>query len=123
MPAKVQGNDVSLFAALAYASNFFAPLIGPLLIYLIKKEERLVRFHAIQSIALSVVVFAGSMVLGVVIVVLTFVTLGLAAIVTLPLMLLAVLGIFLLNVFLAVKAYNGEYFKLPLIGSFAEKHS
>lgn len=76
---------------------------------LIEKENKFVRFHAMQSI----VVFGVLFVLGV--------ALGFLPVVGLPL--LPVLWIFeiVLWVVLMIKAYQGEHFKLPIAGDFAEK--
>ena len=74
-----------------------------------EKENKLVRFHALQSI----IVFG----------VLTLVSTPLGWIPIFGGFFVAVLGIlgFVLWIVLMVKAYQGEKYKIPLAGDFAEK--
>ena len=51
----------NLAAALAYA---FGPISG-VLFYVLEKDNRFVRFHAAQSIAISIAVFVISIALGI----------------------------------------------------------
>ena len=93
-----------------------------LIFFLIEKENKFVRFHALQSIIL----FGGLTVLQIAIGILTsiFVGIGLAffapifSIVTGLIALLALI----LWIVLMVKAYQGELFKLPVAGDIAEKN-
>ena len=95
------GIEPRFAALLAYA---FGVITG-LIFFLTEKENKFVRFHAMQSICISVALFVVS-------VVLSFVPL-LGALVSL-------LGIALWIV-LMVQAYKGEWFRLPVIGDFAAK--
>lgn len=89
---------------------YLAGWITGLIFFLIEKENRFVRFHAMQSL----ITFGG---LGVLLFILSFVPiLG-----WLVMMGLYVVG-FVLWVVLMIKAYQGEMFKLPLIGDIAEKN-
>lgn len=89
---------------------YLAGWITGLIFFLIEKENRFVRFHAMQSL----ITFGG---LGVLLFILSFVPiLG-----WLVMMGLYVVG-FILWVVLMIKAYQGEMFKLPLIGDIAEKN-
>ena len=83
--------------------------ITGLIFYLIEKENKFVRFHALQSI----IVFGAATVLQ-------FVLLAVPVIgwMLLPLLYLAELALWIL---LMVKAYQGEKFKLPIAGELAEK--
>jgi len=98
------------------------PGVGGLLCYLlgfitgiifivIEKDNKFIRFHAIQSIATFGFLFICGIVLG------SIPGLGLllAPIVT--------IGSFILWIILMVKAYNGEKFKLPVVGDIAENNS
>jgi len=78
-----------------------------LVFILIEKEDSFVRFHAMQSIA----VFAPLHILMIIF-----------NIVFWPLGLIISLVTLALWVLLMVKAYQGERFKLPVAGDFAEKH-
>ncbi len=89
---------------------YLAGWITGLIFFLIEKENRFVRFHAMQSL----ITFGG---LGVLLFILSFVPiLG-----WLVMMGLYVVG-FILWIVLMVKAYQGEMFKLPVIGDLAEKN-
>jgi len=83
--------------------------ITGLIFFLIEKENRFVRFHAMQSIITFGALSALSMVLSFI-----------------PFfwILLPVIGILqlILWVVLMVKAYQGQMFKLPVVGEMAEKN-
>ena len=90
------------------------------------KENRLLRFHALQSLLLVGVAFVLGIILGI---------LGVAVAVTpvpgssagwglFGLLRLAVgLVFFVISIFGCIKAYQGEMWKLPIIGDIAEKNS
>jgi uncharacterized membrane protein len=126
------GLDGNLAAALGYPIGIIA-----IISLIIEKENRFVRFHALQSvllialwivvvIVLAVISFVLGLILGVAanaagsaggIVSLIFSLISLLIWLALPLLFLAVL------IFAAVKAYGGNYFKMPIIGNMAEKFS
>lgn len=120
------GLDENVAALLAYLFNWVSGLI----FFLIEKDSRLVRFHAMQSILWTA--FAG--VVFVVLWILWFV-LGIATAMvsdSLGLLVSGVMGLLLFVFWLAVvggfifcmvKAYQRQFFKLPVIGNFAEKFS
>ena len=89
---------------------YLAGWITGLIFFLIEKENRFVRFHAMQSI----ITFGSLTVL--------FMVLGFIPI--LGWMLMPVLAILqlILWIVLMVKAYQGQLFKLPMIGDLAEKN-
>ena len=116
---KVGPVPVNLAGALAYFS--FVPAMLFLLVDPYRKN-RFVRFHSIQSLLLcGTVIVLGALlriaglivflipVLGPLVVALAYVVVGLAAV--------------LLWVVLVVKAFQGEMFKLPLLGESAERHT
>lgn len=76
---------------------------------LIEKDNKFVRFHAMQSI----VAFGALFVLGV--------ALGFLPLVGLPLLPVLWILEIILWVVLMIKAYQGEHFKLPIAGDIAEK--
>jgi uncharacterized membrane protein len=88
---------------------YLAGWITGLIFFLIEKENRFVRFHAMQSIITFGSLTVLSMIFG-----------------FMPLLwiLMPILGILqvILWVILMVKAYQGELFKLPVIGEIAEKN-
>lgn len=98
------GIDANIAGLLCYLGGF----ITGILFYVLEKQNRFVRFHAMQSI----VAFGGLLVLQIAVGFLPF--LGFI----LPLISLAS---FILWVLLMIKAYQGEMFKLPVLGDLAEK--
>ena len=89
---------------------YLAGWVTGLIFFLIEKENRFVRFHAMQSI----ITFGGLSVLSIV---LSWVPIF--GWILLPLVSIAWL---ILWVILMVKAYQGQLFKLPMIGDMAEKN-
>jgi len=85
-----------------------------LVFYLIEKENKFVRFHAMQSI----VVFGAFTVLWVV-----FGILWMVPVLGVLLSTIAWIAGVVLWIILMVKAYQGEKFKLPVAGDIAEKNS
>ena len=83
--------------------------VSGLIFFLIEKENKFVKFHALQSIT----VFA---VLSLLMIILPFIPiLGWIVMLIVPIL------SFVLWVVLMVKAYQGECFKVPIAGEFAEK--
>jgi len=112
--AKVAGSTTSLEPNVAGLLCYLVGWITGLVFILIEKENKFVRFHAMQSI----VTFGVITVLWVVLQVLAsifwpFYVLGV------PFWILSVV----LWIVLMVKAYQGERFKLPIAGDIAEKNS
>jgi len=98
-------HDERVLAAVSHGVTFFeGGLIGPLIVYLIKRNESdFVAFHALQSLAFGVLFFG-----------LTFVTCGFAALILVwPYMIYEAIATF--------KAYEGEYYELPIVGAWARK--
>ena len=118
------GLDENIAALISYVFGWISGLV----FFLIEKDSKLVRFHAMQSILFCVLVA----VLGIALWVVTFLFLLVGA--SLPDImgsLLALLGTFIWLIFSVglliawilclVRAYQGQFFKLPVIGNMAEK--
>ena len=86
------------------------------------KQNRLIRFHAWQSLALHGVVFAFWIAWTIFSMILTAI-IHFFAIITLPISMLIGLGVLVLMVILMVKVYGGEKVKLPIIGDWADKQA
>ena len=111
--------DDGLFGALCYIIGFIVPLF---ILFTEKKNNKFLVFHAWQSLILGVAAFVVFFGLGIVTMVLSVVTGGLASVLSclyFPLMLV----VFVAALFCAYKAYQGERYKLPMIGDFAEKQA
>jgi uncharacterized membrane protein len=87
------------------------------------KNNKFIRFHAFQSIFFGAAVIAIEIVLGIirsiVFSTISFSVWGLWVLITQ----LVWLGFFAIWVFLLIKAYQGQKFKLPVIGDLAEKQA
>lgn len=104
---KVGTMDVNVAGALSYF-----PIIAILWLVLEPyNTNRFVKFHAVQAIGLAVVTMGVSLALGMIPI------LGWIAMIFLPFV------VFVVAVICAVKAFGNEWFKLPVIGDFAEKQA
>jgi len=90
------------------------------LIFLLLDKRPLVRFHAAQSIGISIAAVAIGIVFWVFTAILTIVWGGLGVFFSL-LFPLIMIGIFAVVIICMVKAFKNEKFKLPVIGDIAEK--
>jgi uncharacterized membrane protein len=120
------GLDENVAALLSYVFGWLSGLI----FFLIEKDSRLVRFHAMQSLLFNVLVAIVAIVLWVVAFVVLIVSTQLPSIVGSLVSLLMTLiwvvfciGILIAWVLCLIKAFQSQYFKLPIIGNFAEKFS
>lgn len=117
------GLDANLAAAIGYPIG----ILG-LINFLIDKENKFVKFHGIQSVLYSVGI---SIVFTVVWLVLMILTFALAAVSEVLGVLMGVIMTLLFLVFFlaivgglfyaAYKAYQGQIFKMPIVGNIAEK--
>ena len=101
------GMQANVAALLAYVLG----LVTGLVFFLIEKDSAFVKFHAMQSIAFSVVMFITGFILAFI----PFIGMVGGAVLN-----LAGLVVWIV---LMVKAYQGERFKLPVLGDFAEQQS
>ena len=101
------GLDANVAACLSYVFG----LLSGIIFYVLEKENKFVKFHAMQSI----VVFGAVFVLGII--------LPFIPVIGLILLPIVYIGSIVLWIFLMVKAYQGETFKLPIVGDMAEKNS
>jgi uncharacterized membrane protein len=126
-PAKSStGLDENIAALLSYVFGWLSGLI----FFLIEKDSRLVRFHAMQSILFNVLFGVLAFVLWIVLFVVFLIASQVSGALMTLLSLLSVLiwGALLIGVVIGwvlclVKAFQGQYFKLPVIGNLAEKFS
>jgi uncharacterized membrane protein len=105
------GLDENVAGLLCYVLGWITGLI----FFLIDKRP-FVRFHAAQSIGMSIGLFALYLVIGVLFTMLHFMSMGFMALAIYPLLGLLV---FVLWIFLMYKAYQHEKFMLPIIGPIA----
>lgn len=105
---KTTGLDSNVASALTYA---LGPVTG-IIFLILEKEDKLVRFHAMQS----TITFGALFVLRYILTVLFTTFWGLYSLI----FALINLGSLVLWVILIAKAYQEEKFKLPVIGDIAE---
>lgn len=103
------GLDENIVSALTYVLGFITGII----FILMEKENKTVRFHAMQSIITSGALFVIQIVLMIVGFVIPFI--GLLS------FLIGLVGLVLWLV-LIIKAFQGEKFKLPVVGDMAETY-
>lgn len=99
------GLDENLAGVLTYPLGFVTGII----FLIIEKENRFVKFHAIQSIILSLATIIISFIIGLI----PLIGWIIAFLLT-PIYIIIV-------IFLALKAYKHEMYKFPIIGDIAEK--
>jgi uncharacterized membrane protein len=120
--------DSNVGAMLCYILNFACclGLVLSIIFAITEKENRFVKFHAVQSLFLTGLQIVAGIVLGLLGLVLSmvlhminmellgwFLILGLRFLVFLVFMVLWVIA--------GIKAYGGQWYKLPIIGEFAWK--
>jgi uncharacterized membrane protein len=105
------GLDVNVAAALAYLVWFISGIV----LFVIEKDSKFVRFHALQSsIVFGVLFIVPSILLQLPVIgwLIVLFVIPVVSIVTL-----------ILWIVLMFKAYQGEKFKIPVAGDIAERHA
>jgi uncharacterized membrane protein len=120
------GLDENIASLIAYLAGWVSGLI----FFLIEKDSRLVRFHAMQSILLNAVVIVAAIVAGIVVTILVLILgqisgalASIAGILSWLIYLVCSLGVLIVWVLCMIKAFGGQMYKLPFIGDYAEKFS
>lgn len=101
------GMDENLAALLSYILGFVTGII----FFILEKESKFVKFHAMQSILFSAAAMVLSFILGLIPI------LGWLLAMLLPFVYLV------LWIILMLKAYKNVWYKLPFIGDIAEKQA
>lgn len=104
VPHAMHNRERNLDAALAYS----IPVLGGLLAHYHNPDDNLVKFHSAQSVAWGVTIFVVTYVLAITIV----------GAFLLPLWWLVSM---LTWIMLMLKAYDGEFYALPIIGKYAKQ--
>ena len=103
----IPSQDEKMMAAVAHGLTFFeGGLFGPLVLYFVKKDEsEFVAFHALQSLYFGLAFFA-----------ISILTCGIGAA-------LLVIPYAIFEAIATIKAYEGEWYELPVVGRMArDKH-
>ena len=126
-PAKSStGLDENIAALLSYVFGWVSGLI----FFLIEKDSRLVRFHAMQSLLFNVLIGVVFIVLWIVLFVFFMILsqvsgalTGILTILSTLVWIVLCIGVLIAWIMCLIKAFQCQYFKLPIIGNFAEKFS
>jgi uncharacterized membrane protein len=117
------GLDANVAAALGYIIG----VLG-LVNFIIEKENKFVKFHGIQSILYSVSIGAVFTVVWIVLIVFGIVLTAISDVLGVVMWLINIVLFFAFFVamfggliYAAYQAYQGQVFKLPIVGNFAEK--
>ena len=120
------GLDENVAALLSYVMTWVTGLV----FFFIEKDSRLVRFHAMQAIllggaavVLGIVIWVGWVILLIIMAQVSDVLTMLVNLVFVLLMIAFYLGLLIAWILCMVKAYQNQYFKLPVFGNLAEKFS
>ena len=129
-PVQIAKSSTGLEENLAALLSYIFGWVSGLIFFLIEKESRLVRFHAMQSLLFNVVAGVAAIALWIVLFILFLITTQISGALT---TLLSIVSLLIWLIFIAalligvimclIKAYQGQYFKLPIIGNLAEKFS
>lgn len=99
-------NEEKLLATAIYVLNFFVPIFGPLIIWLLKKDESdFIDYHGREYFNFMISYTIYTFVSGL----LTIIVIGFVA-----LWVLAILA-FVFNSVAAIKAFQGEHYRIPLV--------
>jgi uncharacterized membrane protein len=109
----------------ASAACYLLTWVTGIIFFLMEKDNKTVRFHAMQSILTFLPLMILIWIIGAILTMMVFGAgmygaVGLWGIVSLIIMLIWII-MFLLWLFLMFKAYQGEKFKVPIVGDIAEK--
>lgn len=107
------GISENIEGLLCYVLGFIQGIV----FLVLEKENKFVRFHAMQSVATFLPLFVISFVIPIGVGMIPFIGWAISGVVS---TLITLLGL-ILWLLLMYKAFKGERFKLPVVGDFAEK--
>lgn len=125
------GLDVNIGVLICYFGNLACGLplglIYSILVIVQDKTNKVARFHAFQSLFLM----AAGIVIGIPLYIIFFAGVFVDAAIGLPLMtgimslvfLAYIIAMIYFVIMAAIKGYNGEIYKIPVVGNFADNYS
>ena len=122
------GLDNNVGALICYVGNLICALglIYSIIVLVTDKTNKLPRFHAMQSILLTVanlvILLPGYLIAMALLFMNSTITSLLATLLWLGLVVVG-LAIFVFMIIAAVKAFQGEIYRVPVIGKFADQYS
>ncbi|HEY0050331.1 MAG TPA: DUF4870 domain-containing protein [Pyrinomonadaceae bacterium] len=119
------GLDANVGALICYLGNLVCALglIYSIIVLVTDKTNKLPRFHAMQSILLSVVGIIAAVVINIIVGIAVAANSGILATLGSLIYLVFALAMLAAVIFAAIKAFQGQIFKLPIIGDLADKWS
>jgi uncharacterized membrane protein len=122
------GLDNNVGALICYLGNLVCAmgLIYSIIVIVTDKSNKLPRFHAFQSVLMSVaglvIILPCYFLIFMLAIMNSTITSLLAGLLGLFLAVVGI-GIFVFTIISAIKAFNGEVYKVPVIGNLADKYS
>lgn len=107
-----QDTNRNLVAALSYLLGFITGIV----ILLVEKDDKFIRFHAMQSTAVFGALFIINIIIGLIFS--SIAIIGILATLVNTLISIAAIVIWIVSM---IKAFQGQMFKWPIAGDFAEK--
>jgi uncharacterized membrane protein len=118
------GLDNNIGALICYL-NICLPfgLIYSIIVLVTDKTNKLPRFHAFQSLLLSAIGIVFGIVINIISAVAAAANSGILAMLVGLIAIVIGLGLLLMVIFAAFKAFQGQIFKIPIIGNLADQWS
>ncbi|MDQ0197696.1 DUF4870 domain-containing protein [Neobacillus ginsengisoli] len=99
-------NEERMLAAAIYVLSLFFPVLGPLIIWLLKKDESsFIDYHGKEYFNFMISYFIYTVISGI----LTIVVIGIIGLWLFP------IAAFVFTIIAAIKAYDGQEYRIPLI--------
>lgn len=123
------GLDANVVAGLCYVANFvcYLGLVLSIITIATDKTNKLPRFHAFQSLFLSILFVIGGIGIAIAIVVGGAIdyAIGFPVVTILLCLVFGIVELVVLIgvIYAAIKAFQGEIFELPIVGKFASQYS
>lgn len=109
-------SDDHLWALLSYLLTFVAGLLAPLIVFLVKmNESRYVRYHAAQSLNMSITALIYAFAAFFVGLILAIATKGWGLVLIVPLFIAFAVAHLVYLILAAIAANRGEYYRVPAI--------
>ncbi len=122
------GLDANVAAGLCYVANLvcYLGVVLSIIIIVTDKTNKLARFHAFQSLLLIatnlIILIPGYLIAGILMAMNSSITTILGGLIMLVVALVG-LALFVFLVISAIKAFQGQVYKVPVIGNFADNFS
>jgi uncharacterized membrane protein len=113
------GMDANIAAGLSYIVGWITGLI----FFIMEKQNRFVRFHAMQSILFSAALTAFYVLLNIVSFALAIASIPFLGLLLSGIGFLVAIVTLVVWIFLVINAFQGKYFKLPVLGNYAERYA